>query len=102
MNNRNSNWVNRYLFVVVQNTQPTIYLDKILDLNTDGLDQTIPEVRNLNEPDVDLYAWFGNTPAGSGKTGKGYIGGNCDNRWNQKTSLTRGPSRGVIETAEVI
>ena len=94
--------LNRKLFVLEQNTQPTLYLDKILDLNTNGLAQTRPVIQNLNEPDVDLYAWIGNTPAGSGYGGMGYIGGNCDNQWNLKTSLTRGPSRGVIETAEVI
>ena len=86
----------------MQNTQPTLYLDKILDPDNGGLDQTRPEIERLNEPDVDLYAWIGNTPAGAGYTGMGYLGGNCDNQWNLKTSLTRGPSRGVIETAEVI
>ena len=86
----------------MQNTQPTLYLDKILDLNNDGLGQTRPEVERLNEPDVDVYAWVGNTPEGAGFSGMGYTGGACDSKWNYKTSLTRGPSRGVIETAEVI
>ena len=75
-------------------------MDKVLDLNTDGLDQTRPEVERLNEPDVDLYAWIGNTPEGNGYTGMGYVGVACSG--TVRTSLTRGPSRGVVETAEVI
>ena len=69
-------------------------------MNTDGLAQTRPLIQNLNEPDVDLYAWIGNTPEGSGTTGMGYGGALCSGSY--RTSLTRGPSRGVVETAEVI
>ena len=56
--------------------------------------------RRLNEPDVDLYAWINN--AGSCTGVAAGIGGACDNRSHRKVSLTRGPSRGVVETAEVI
>ena len=57
-------------------------------------------VRRLNEPDVDLYAWINNKGRCSGVAAG--IGSACDNRYFRKTSLTRGPSRGVVETAEVI
>jgi len=86
--------------IILKNTQPTLYLDKVLDLNTDGLDQTRPEVERLNEPEVDLYAWIGNTPEGNGYTGMGYVGVACSG--TVRTSLTRGPSRGVVETAETL
>ena len=58
------------------------------------------EVRRLNEPDVDLYAWITNTGAVNGIAAG--IGTACDNIEFKKTSMTRGPSRGVVETAEVI
>ena len=73
-----------------------------MDLDNDGLKETRPEVERLNEPDVDVYAWVCDTPEGAGTSGRGYRGGACDSKWNYKTSLSRGPSRGVIETAEVI
>ena len=91
---------NECIFVIIQNTQPTLYLNQILDLDNNGLDQTRPEVERLNEPDVDVYAWIGNTPEGSGTSGMGYGGALCSGTY--RTSLTRGPSRGVVETAEVI
>ena len=56
--------------------------------------------RRLNEPDVDLYAWINNRGSCTGVAAG--IGGACDNRSHRKVSLTRGPSRGVVETAEVI
>ena len=57
------------------------------------------EVRRLNEADVGLYAWINNAGSCTG-TAAG-IGTACDNINYQKTSITRGPSRGVVETAEV-
>ena len=62
-----------------------------------GLSVTADQVE-INEPDVDLYAWITN---GGGSNGIAYTGGACSVRW--KTSLTRGPSRynAIIETAEV-
>ena len=63
-----------------------------------GLKETISEVRRLNEQDVDLYAWICNEGTYSGVAP---LGAACDNIRYRKSSLTRGPSRGVIETAEV-
>ena len=85
----------------MQNSQPTLYIDEILWLGQDwpGLSRTKSEVKRLNEPDVDLYIWINNEGS---YTGQAWVGTACDNTWYQKTSLTRGPSRGVIETAEVV
>ena len=89
----------------MQNSQPTLYMDEILELGRklgelgSGLSRTKSEVRRLNEPDVDLYIWINNEGY---YYGQAYVGFACDNTWYQKTSLTRGPSRGVIETAVVI
>ena len=65
-----------------------------------GLEETASEVKKLNDPDVDLYAWI--TDGGDG-AGRAYIAGACDSRRHRKTSLTKGPSRrnAVVETAEV-
>ena len=54
----------------------------------------------MNEPNVDLYAWINNRGSCSGVAAG--IGTACDNRSFRKVSLTRGPSRGIVETAEVI
>lgn len=89
----------------MQNSQPTLYMDEILELGRklgelgSGLSRTKSEVRRLNEPDVDLYIWINNEGYYAGQA---WVGTACDNTWYQKTSLTRGPSRGVIETAVVI
>ena len=91
-----------FIFIsFLQNTKPTLYLDKTLTINKDdaGIKETISEVRRLNEQDVDLYAWICN----EGRyTGVAPVGSACDNIRYRKSSLTRGPSRGVIETAEVV
>ena len=52
-------------------------------------------VNTLNEPDVEVYAWITDHDGG---TGIAYRGGACN--W-ARTSLTRGPRRSVVETAEV-
>ena len=57
------------------------------------------EVRRLNEPEVDLYGWIVNTGTVNGIAAG--IGTACDNIEFRKTSMARGPSRGVVETAEV-
>ena len=73
-----------------------------MDIGDNGLGKTKTIVQSLNEPDVDVYAFIGNKCEGCSYTGMGYLGGACDKSpWHTKTSLTRGPSRGVIETAEV-
>ena len=48
---------------------------------------------------MDLYAWINNKGSCTGVAAG--IGTACDNTYFRKTSLTRGPSRGVVETAEV-
>ena len=85
----------------MKNSQPTLYMDEILDINRSGLsiERTKSEIRRLNEPDVDLYIWITNKGISAGRA---FVGSACDNTLYRKTSLTQGPSRGVIETAEVI
>ena len=65
-------------------------------MGSPGLSDTKNEVIRLNEPDVDLYAWINNRGSCSGVA---YVGTACHR--SHKTSLTRGPSRGLVETAEV-
>ena len=84
---------------LIQNTSPTLYIDELLELGSSGLSRTRSEVRRLNEPDVDLYLWINNEGIYNGRA---YQGTACDNKWHYKTSLTKGPSRGVVETAEVL
>ena len=84
---------------ISQNTQPTLFLNKQLSCWR-GITDTIAEVRKLNEPDVDLYAWINNKGGCTGIAGG--IGTACDNTYFRKTSMTQGPRRGVVQTAEVI
>ena len=65
-----------------------------------SLNSLVRLTRRINEPDVDLYAWINNRGSCTGVAAG--IGGACDNRSYRKVSMTRGPSRGVVETAEVI
>ena len=65
-----------------------------------GIYDLVREARRLNEPNVDLYAWINNRGSCSGVAAG--IGTACDNQSFRKVSLTRGPSRGIVETAEVI
>ena len=84
----------------LQITKPPLYFDKTLTVDGRSLDETISVIRRLNEQDVDLYAWITNPK--DGYTGMALLGTACDNIRYRKSSLTRGPDRGVIETAEVI
>ena len=75
-----------------------------MDIGNKGLDETKAIVQSLNQKEnenVGVFAWVGDTCEGCSWTGEAYRPGACDKRWNYRTSLTRGPSRGVIETAEV-
>ena len=84
-----------------------------MDIGNNGLGETRTIVQNLNKKEnenVDVFAWIGDTCTTidtNGETndcswtGMGYTPGACDKQGNYRTSLTRGPSRGVIETAEV-
>jgi len=88
--------------IILENTQAPVYTDQILDIGNNGLPETRTIIQGLNEPDVDVYAFIGDNCEGCSYSGMGYLGGVCDNQWNYRTSLTRGPSRGVIETAETL
>ena len=93
----------KILVFILQIAQPSVSLDSILRLDEaeSGYNSLPGIVRNLNEPDVDLYVWISND-ATAGYTGIARRGGACDNFNYWKSSLSRGPSRGVVETAEVI
>merc|ERR1712165_209891 len=88
--------------IILENTQAPVYTDQILDIGNNGLPETRTIIQDLNEPDVDVYAFIGDNCEGCSYSGMGYLGGVCDNQWNYRTSLTRGPSRGVIETAKTL
>ena len=93
--------------------QPNFEVKEVLDLRKSSLalETAAEEAFRINDPDVAVYAVIVNTPAGGGVTGIAYTGGACKNRpaktsagkiLSMKTSVTRGPARGVVETAEVI
>ena len=56
------------------------------------------EIVRLNELDVDMYAFVINSGCNGVSTS---IGGACDNENFLKACLVRGPTRGILETAEV-
>ena len=96
--------------------QPNFEVEEVLDLSDSSksslaLETAAEEALRINDPDVAVYAVIVNIPAGAGVTGIAYTGGACKNRpaktsagkiLSMKTSVTRGPARGVVETAEVI
>ena len=69
-------------------------------MNQAGLQATNVVVQNLNEADVDLYAWISDTLHYAGIA---WVGTACRSSGGYKTSLTGGPSRSnaIVETAEV-
>ena len=64
----------------------------IVDEDPNGLDKTAELVEELNEKDVDLYAWITNTRDKSGTAGVAFLGKACDNSAWQKTSINSGPT----------
>ncbi len=58
--------------------KPTLFINKNLGGQglSNGLRETVLEVRRLSEPDVDLYAWITNE---GHHFGYAYIGTACDN-----------------------
>ena len=75
-----------------------------MDIGNKGLEETRTIIQGLNEDEnknVDVFAWICDNCEACNYTGMAYPAGACDNKMNDRTSLTRGPSRGVIETAEV-
>ena len=64
----------------------------VVDEDPNGLDKTVELVEELNEKDVDIYAWITNTRDGSGTAGVAFLGKACDNSAWLKTSLNSGPT----------
>ena len=56
------------------------------------------EVERINEPDVAIYTVIINDGCNGASGG---VGTACDNEEFKKVAIARGPTRGVIETAEV-
>ena len=67
-----------------------------LDREAAGLRRTEAEVARVGKPDVDVYAWLTDTGPYNGYANRGAACGGAS-----RTSLTMGPTRGIIETAEV-
>ena len=76
-----------------------IFIDQNLELDEDntGLYYTRDWVIANGSADIDLYAWT--TNSATGFAGIAYSPGACSGKF--RTSLTAGPRRGVVETAEV-
>ena len=78
----------------------------IVDEDPNGLAKTAELVEELNEVDVDLYAWITNTQDDSGTIGVAYLGGACDNDAWLKTSINSGPTvdpvGGIIALASTL
>ena len=70
------------------------------------LSETVPLVQNLNEPDVDIYAWISDTRDDSGYAGWAYTGKACDNNNWLKTSISSGPTLAslgsIVATAHIL
>ena len=76
-----------------------MFIDKTLSCSERSLDDSIAEVRRINDPDVDVYAWIVNQYRWC--AGIAWLGAACDNIDLKKSSISAGPKRGVVETAEV-
>ena len=77
-----------------------------MDKSSDALEKAAEEVLKINNPDIALYAVINNIGR-DGYVGEAYVGGACNNRpsrkiFSKKTSVTVGPSLGVVQTAVVI
>ena len=70
----------------------------MLDHQRTGLKYTSRWLKSNGDPNIDLYVWITDFQS-TIMNGVAYRPGACDER--KKTSLTAGPHRGVIETAEV-
>ena len=81
----------------VKNTRHTFYVDQEWACPS-GRAAAIEEVERINEPDVAIYTVIIN----DGCNGvSGGVGTACDNEEFKNVAIARGPTRGVIETAEV-
>ena len=81
----------------MKNTYETLFINKKLECPL-GRRKAIRALRNLGEHDVAMYGIVINRGCGGVAGG---IGVACDNSRFRKVSLARGPTRGVVETAEV-
>ena len=68
-----------------------------IDQQETGIDYTASWIESNGNANIALYVWITNlNPAYDGIA---FRGGACNGR--KRTSLTYGPSQGVVETAEV-
>ena len=76
--------------------------NETLKVNKESLDKLSVKTAELNEDEVNMYAWIVD---GGGDNGIAYLGTACKTGSGKKskTSIVRGPSRyhAIIETAEV-
>ena len=74
-----------------------MYVDEELKCPT-GRRKAISVVKQLQEYDVAAYAIIINAGCNGVSGGVGTV---CDNKNFEKVTIVRGPTRGVVETAEV-
>ena len=81
----------------------TLFYNETLPVNLESLRKLSAKTAELNDEEVNLYAWIVD---GGGDNGIAWLGSACKtgSGENSKTSLVRGPSRynAIIETAEVV
>lgn len=82
----------------MKNTYETFFVNEELMCPTSRR-KAIRTVKKFNEHEVALYAIVINRGCNGASGG---IGAACDNRNFKKVSIARGPTRGEVETAEVI
>ena len=86
----------------IQVIDETMFYNETLSVNPTNLRKLSTKTKELNEDEVDMYAWIVD---GGGDNGVAWLGAACKTGTGEqsKTSLTRGPSRynAIIETAEV-
>ena len=80
-----------------KNTRDTFYVDQEWACPS-GITPAMKEVKRINEPDVAIYTVIINDGCNGASGG---VGTACDNAEFKKVAIARGPTRGVIETAEV-
>ena len=80
----------------------TLLYNETLKVNYESLKKLSVKTAELDEDEVDMYAWIVD---GGGDNGIAWLGTACKtgSGMNSKTSIVRGPSRyhAIIETAEV-
>ena len=69
----------------------------MIDVGDTGLLYTFRWIESNGFANIDVYAWITNSDMGI--SGIAFLGVACNG--GKRTSLTAGPRRGVVETAEV-